>query len=204
MKIRTKILLSAAAAVAAGTTARPSAAEDTLIVSPIEGPSSILPPEPGNLDPLPGSDAWIAAQVTQTFLSNRSAVAADAEVDVKDGVVHLRGQTVSEEYKALATAYAREVEGVKSVDNRMAVVGTRVSVKSTTLDKMNDAAVTARVKAALLFHSPCAFRTKVRTKDGVVALRGRARSETEKDMIGKLVTELDGVSGVDNRMTLAR
>jgi hypothetical protein len=156
MRTRTKILLSAAAVAAAA--AGPARADDALVVSPIEGPSAILPPEPGSQDPLPGSDAWIAAQVTQAFLSNRSAVAGDAEVDVRDGVVRL----------------------------------------------MNDAAVTARVKAALLIHHSRMFDTKVRTKDGVVALRGRARCEAERDRIGRLVMELDGVSGVDNRMTLGR
>jgi hyperosmotically inducible protein len=193
-------LLAAAPMIAA--CAQASHADDALIISPLGAAS----PEngPGGSDPAADADARIAARVKETYLAQRTAAAADAEIDVRDGIVILSGKTVSEAHRALATAYARGVEGVKSVDNRMIVVGTEISVKSTAVDKMDDAAVTARVKAALLLHrSASAFKTKVKTKDGVVTLRGKARSAVEKDMIGKLVSNLDGVSAVDNRMTVA-
>jgi hypothetical protein len=103
MNIRIKILLSAAA-VAAGIAARSSTADDALVVTPIAGSRSVLPPEPGSLNPLPGSDAWIAAQATPAFLSNRSAAVGarisvksavagrmnDAQVRTRDGVVGKR------------------------------------------------------------------------------------------------------------------
>jgi hyperosmotically inducible protein len=77
-------------------------------------------------------------------------------------------------------------------------------VRGVAADKMDDAAVTARVKAALLIHrTVSALKTRVKTRDGVVTLRGKARSAAEKDSIGKLVSDLDGVAAVDNRMTIA-
>ena len=202
MKTRAKILLFAAAAAAPGFAARSSHA-DTLIVSPIGATSGENRPESASASPGDVSDARIAAQVKETFLAQRSAAAADAQIDVRNGIVTLSGKTVSEEHKALATAYAGGVDGVKSVDNRMIVVGTEVSVKSTAVDKMGDASITARVKAALLLHrSTSALKTGVKTKDGVVTLSGRARNAADKEMIGKLAADLDGVSAVDNRMSV--
>ena len=202
MKTPAKILLIAAAA-ASMIAARSSSEDDTLIISPIGASSAENRLDPVSPDPLPDADSRIGARVKQAFLAQRIAAAADAEISVHDGVVTLSGKTVSEEHKALATAYARGVEGVKHVDNRMIVVGTEISVRSTAIDKMDDAAVTARVKAALLLHrSVSSLKTKVKTKDGVVTLSGRARNAAEKEMVGKLVSDLDGVSAVDNRMTV--
>jgi osmotically-inducible protein OsmY len=199
MRIRARIVLFAVVA-APGFAAWPSSA-DTLIISPIGAASGENRPEPESF--AAASDERIAAQVKQTFLAQRSPAAADAEIDVRDGVVTLSGKTVSEEYKRLAAVYARGVDGVKDVDNRMIVVGTEVSVKSAAVDKMDDAAVTARVKAALLLHCPkSALKTRVETMDGVVTLSGRARNTAEKESIGKLAADLDGVAAVDNRMTV--
>ena len=205
MNTRGKILLFAVVApIMLARDARPSSAEDTLIISPLGASSAEPRLDAGRPDLVADADARIASRVKETFLAQRTAAAADADITVRNGIVTLSGKTVSEEHKALATAYARGVEGVKDVENRMIVVGTEVSVKSTAVDKMGDAAVTARVKAALLFHREVsALKTKVKTRDGVVTLRGKARSAAEKDMIGKLVSDLDGVAAVDNRMTIA-
>jgi osmotically-inducible protein OsmY len=43
--------------------------------------------------------------------------AGTTEVDVKDGIVTLRGDTASQTQKELTTEYAKDVEGVKDVNN---------------------------------------------------------------------------------------
>ena len=45
------------------------------------------------------------------------------EVDVKDGVVTLRGKVETEKQKNKATKLTRKVGGVKQVDNELQVVG---------------------------------------------------------------------------------
>ncbi|MFI5350349.1 MAG: BON domain-containing protein [Elusimicrobiota bacterium] len=195
--------LAAAAPLLAGG-ASPSAAEETLIVSPMQESNPPIISSASPTDPAALSDAIIAKRVQDVFLAQRTAAAADAEIHVRAGIVTLSGKTVTEEHKRLATVYARAVDGVVFVDNQMTVVGTEVCVKSTAVDKMDDAAVTVRVKAALYMDRPAgAIKIAVRTRDGVVALSGRARSAGEKAMIGKLVSELGGVAAVDNRMTIA-
>jgi hyperosmotically inducible protein len=200
MNFQAKILLFAAAAAALAV--RPSRA-DELIISPLEAASVENAPATGRPNPVADSDSRIAARVKEIFVAQRNVVASDAEIDVKNGVVILSGIAVTEEHRAVATAYARAVDGVKSVDNRMTIAGTEVSVDSSALGKMDDAAVTVRVKAVLLINrSTSALKTKVETKDGVVTLRGRVRDAAQRDMIVKLVADLDGVAAVDNRLTI--
>ena len=129
--------------------------------------------------------------------------AGTTEVDVKDGIVTLRGDAVSQAQKDLTTEYARDVEGVKEVNNDMTV--TKVSKKTdrTAGQKIDDASITAQVKMTLLSHrSTSALNTKVRTKRGVVTLHGKASNVAEKDLATKLANDVKGVKGVRNRMTI--
>jgi osmotically-inducible protein OsmY len=68
--------------------------------------------------------------------------------------------------------------------------------------KIDDASITAQVKITLLFHrSTSALSTKVETNDGVVTINGKASNAAEKDLVNKLVNDINGVKSVNNRMT---
>jgi hypothetical protein len=70
-------------------------------------------------------------------------------------------------------------------------------------DSIDDASITAQVKMLLLSHrSTSALNTTVETKEGVVTLGGKARSAAEKDFATKLVSDVYGVKGIVNTMTL--
>jgi len=74
----------------------------------------------------------------------------------------------------------------------------------TTSAAIDDASITAQVKASLLSHrSTGVLRTKVETTDGVVTLGGQARNDAEKDLVTKLATDINGVKSVVNNMTIA-
>ena len=152
--------------------------------------------------PVENSDAWIMMKVKTTLLFHRSVSAGKTEVDVKDGIVTLRGDTASQAQKELTTEYARDVEGVKDVKNAMTV--TKTSKKTRTVgEKIDDASITAQVKMTLLYHrSTSALNTKVETKRGVVTLYGKARNAAEKDLVTKLANDVNGVKDVTNRMTI--
>jgi hyperosmotically inducible periplasmic protein len=152
--------------------------------------------------PTANSDAWLRDKVKATLLFHRSVSASETEVDVKDGIVTLRGHAVSQSQKELTTEYARDVEGVKDVKNEMTV--SKTSKKTRTVgEKIDDASITAQVKMALLFHrSTSALNTTVSTKRGVVTVGGRARNAAEKDLVTKLVNDVNGVKGVKNQMTI--
>ena len=151
--------------------------------------------------PTANSDAWLRDKVKVTLLFHRSVSAGNTEVDVKDGIVTLRGNATSQAQKELTTEYARDVDGVKDVNNEMTV--TKTSEKTRTVgEKIDDASITAQVKMTLLFHrSTSALNTKVETKLGVVTLSGKAKNAAEKNLVTKLVNDVTGVKSVKNQMT---
>ncbi len=151
--------------------------------------------------PAERSDAWLKTKVKTTLFFHRS-VSASTEVDVKDGVVTLRGEADSQAEKDLTAEYAKDVEGVKSVKNEMTVAKTPKE-KRTVGDKIDDASITALVKTTLLTHkSTSALKTSVQTKDGVVTLSGEAANAAEVALATKLANDVNGVKSVDNRMTV--
>ena len=116
--------------------------------------------------PTANSDAWLVTKVKTTLLFHRSVSAGKTEVDVKDGIVTLRGDAASQAQKELTTEYARDVEGVKDVSNEMTVTETSKK-KRTVGEKIDDASLTAQIKMTLLYHrSTSALKTSVTTKKG--------------------------------------
>ncbi|MDD5286541.1 MAG: BON domain-containing protein [Desulfuromonadaceae bacterium] len=152
--------------------------------------------------PTANSDAWVRDKVRATLLFHRSVSTATTEVDVKDGIVTLRGNAASKEQKELTTEYARGVEGVKDVTNEMTVAKSSKK-KRTVGEKIDDASITAQVKMTLLYHrSTSAHNTKVVTKRGVVTLEGKAHSIDEFNQATRLANDVNGVKGVKNLMSV--
>jgi hyperosmotically inducible protein len=148
------------------------------------------------------SDGWISAKVKAALLFHRSVSAVDTEVFVQDGIVTLKGVAENIAQKDLTSQYAKDVEGVKNVNNQM-TVSQEPKEKEEFADKVDDASITAQVKLALLSHrSTSALRTDVETKDGEVTLTGEAKNQAEKDLVTKLVSDIDGVQDVENDMTV--
>ena len=114
----------------------------------------------------------------------------------------LRGTADNQAQKDLTTEYAKDVEGVKEVNNEMTVKKSLKS-KRTAGEKIDDASVTAQVKMTLLYHrSTSALNTKVETKRGVVTLTGKANSVAEFNLASKLVNDVRGVKSVKNLMSV--
>jgi osmotically-inducible protein OsmY len=152
--------------------------------------------------PTANSDEWLRDKVKVTLLFHRSVSGFKTEVNVKDGIVTLQGEATSQAQKDLTTEYAKDVEGVKDVNNEMTV--TETSKKTRTVgEKIDDASITAQVKMTLLYHrSTSALNTKVETKRGVVTLSGKAGNAAELNLATKLANDVNGVKGVKNRMTI--
>lgn len=155
------------------------------------------------------SDGWLMTKVKTSLLYHRSVSGLKTEVDVKDGVVILRGAAENQAQKDLATEYAKDIEGVKNVKNEMTVTRTVKEITKETKnmrtvgDKIDDASITAMVKTTLLYHrSTSGLQTKVETKNGVVTLSGKAKNAAEKDLATKFAKDVNGVEDVNNRMTI--
>jgi osmotically-inducible protein OsmY len=150
--------------------------------------------------PTANSDAWLKTKVKATLLFHRNVSAENTEIDVTDGIVTLRGNATSQAQRELTTEYAKDVDGVKSVVNDMKVSG---KVKRTVAVKIDDASITAQVKMALWTHrSTSVVNTKVETNRGVVTLGGKAKNNAERELVTKLVGDIDGVKSIKNLMTI--
>ncbi len=169
------------------------------------------------------SDSWTAVKVKSALLFHKNVSASDTTVNVQNGVVTLTGAAKSQAQKDLTAEYARDVDGVLSVNNQITLAnapggapviesaGAQSSVNTpgnhsgdTIGQKIDDASITAQVKGALLSHrSTSAVNTKVKTQDGQVTITGVARNSAEKDLVSKLVSDINGVQNVNNEMTVA-
>jgi hyperosmotically inducible protein len=153
--------------------------------------------------PAENSDTWLSMKVKAALVFHRNVNAHKTEVYVKEGIVTLRGEAANQAQKDLTTEFAKDVEGVKSVKNEMTVAKTAEKPSETMGENIDDASITAQVKGALLWHrSTSVLNTKVTTTDGVVTLGGTAKNAAEKDLVTKLVTDINGVKGVVNNMTI--
>jgi len=153
--------------------------------------------------PTANSDAWFREKIKATLLFHRSVSAKNTEVDVKDGIVTLRGGAISTAQKDLTTEYAKDVEGVIEVRNEMVVATPLEKSPRTTKEQIDDVSVAALVRMALvLHHSTNGLYTTVAVRRGAVTVGGRAGTEAEKAMVTKLVKDVNGVKKVKNLMTV--
>lgn len=149
------------------------------------------------------SDGWLSMQVKWALLYNRNVSAVNTQVFVTDGVVTLKGQADSQAQKDLTGEYAKDIDGVKGVDNQMTIGETVNQPNQNKDNKIDDASITAQVKMAFLtHHSTSAFKTGVETTNGVVTLSGSAATSAGKDMATKVAGDINGVSSVVNNMNI--
>ena len=153
--------------------------------------------------PTANSDAWLRDKVKATLQFHWSVSVATTEVDVKDGIVTLRGSAASQAQKDLTGEYAMDVEGIKGVTNNIAVDGAPKKKVQTTREKIDDVSVSALVRMALLLHhSTNALYTTVATKRGVVTVGGKAKTEAEKGLVTRIAKDVSGVKSVKNEMSV--
>jgi hyperosmotically inducible protein len=157
------------------------------------------------------SDAWVHLRVRATLSIHQSVSSAKTLVEVKDSVVTLKGEAATEAQKEQAADYANLVNGVRSVKNEMTVLmhpksGLRKAGELTakiTPEVVDDASITAQVKMALLSHrtvGPLAIT--VTTVGGVLTLGGAASDAVQRDLVTRLVTDINGVKSVVNNMSV--
>lgn len=153
--------------------------------------------------PVENSDEWILVKVETALLFHRNVSAQNTRVSVKDGIVTLRGKADNLAQKDLTSEYAEDVEGAKGMKNEMTIARREPSLTKKTMEKIDDASITAQIKVSLLSRrSTSALNTHVNTAQGVVTLSGKAGNATEKDLVTKLASDINGVKKVVNDMTL--
>ena len=149
------------------------------------------------------SDAWIGTKVRTVLMFHQHLSSLNADVEVKAGIVTLRGHASSQAQKELATEYVKDVAGVMGVYNEMTVKKPGKTAIEKAAGPIDDASIKAQVKLELLFHSSTsAMKTEVEVNDGIVTVRGIAKNDAERDLVGKLVNNVKGVKGLNNLITI--
>ena len=91
--------------------------------------------------PAENSDGWISMQVKYSLLYNRYVSGLNTQVSVTEGIVTLRGEAESQAQKDLTGEYAKDIKGVKGINNEMTVAKVMTSPKQTMGEKIDDASI---------------------------------------------------------------
>lgn len=141
-------------------------------------------------------DAEITASVKTRLAADPEVKAHEIDVDTIDGEVRLSGIVDDAATRAEAEKLARGTDGVRRVKNELEV-GSDLSTRA----ELNDAAITAKVKTALVSDDLVKARDiDVDTIDGIVTLSGIVASSAEKRQAETVARGCDGVRSVRNQL----
>ncbi len=144
-------------------------------------------------------DTALLTSVKSALVKDPVAKAGDINVDVNRGVVKLSGFVDSDQQKSQAATVARGVDGVKSVQNDIAVQKKDESAG----DAIDDSILTAKVKTALITSSDTkAHQINVETKQGVVQLSGFVDNSAAKSAATTVAKGVTGVKDVKNELSV--
>lgn len=151
------------------------------------------------------SDVRMHLAIETSFAGNDELSALSINTDVKDGVVHLKGEVETDAQKELAAEMARSVEGVKSVRNNLEVKQSDPSLAERVSQGASDMALTARVKTRLLASdNTSGLAINVSTDESVVILEGEVESDTERKLAEMIAANTSGVEEVENKLKVAK
>src|SRR5690606_11847290 len=123
-------------------------------------------------------DASITARVKAELIGNDTTKARQIEVETYRGVVQLNGFVDTQAERDEATQVARSVNGVTEVRNNLQLKQSAGDGSRTAGQTVDDATLTAKVKAALVDNpTTAARRINVTTYSGVVQLSGFVNSD---------------------------
>ena len=144
-------------------------------------------------------DAALLTSVKSALVTNKVTDAGEINVDVNRGTVKLAGFVDTEKEKTAAGQVARNVKGVQSVQNDIAVHKQNES----TGDYIDDSVLTAKVKTALI-ESPDtkAHQINVETDHGVVQLSGFVDNAAAKTAATNVAKSVTGVKSVKNELSV--
>lgn len=146
-------------------------------------------------------DGAITTKVKSALLADADVKSFDIKVETRKGEVQLSGFVDNQTQIDRAITVAKGVEGVKKVDNKMSIK----VVETTVGEKIDDAVVTTKVKAALLGDSSIkSSDIGAVTRDGVVQLSGFVDNQTQIDRATEVTRGVEGVKNIVNEMSIKK
>ena len=146
-------------------------------------------------------DTVVTAKVKSALLADSEVKSFDFKVETRKGAVQLSGFVDNQAQIDRAIAATRAVEGVKDVENAI----TLKTGSATVGNKVDDGITTAKVKSALLADPAVkSFDIAVVTRKGEVQLSGFVDNQAQIDQAMTLAVKIDGVTRVDNQMSIKK
>ena len=168
------------------------------------------------------ADAWITTQVKSKLVGDREIRARDIDVDTHDGVVTLKGKVLNEPLRQLAIVLATRTSGVRQVVDQLQVQvapptnvqanrGTPGAVATSGSGDANapvtiasdDTRVATTIQSKYFQDDRLKGRhIEVTSHGGIVTLNGEVADETERAQALLLARTTDGVTRVEDNLTV--
>jgi hyperosmotically inducible protein len=162
-------------------------------------PELVTTPEPPMTLGTQVDDAVVTSTVKSALLADDLVKSFELQVETRKGVVQLSGFVDNQAQIDQALALTGAVAGVLSVENAV----TLKDSPSTVGTKIDDAAVTGRVKTILLADPAIrSFDISVLTFKGEVQLTGFVNSQSQIDLATQLAGAVEGASSVKNELMI--
>lgn len=146
-------------------------------------------------------DGVLTTRVKSALLDDASVKSFDLKVETRKGEVMLSGFVDNWSQMERAISVTRSVSGVKSIDNKVSFKGAATSIGN----KVDDAVITTKVKAALLADpSIKSLDIAIVTRQGSVQLSGFVNNQTQIDRAIEVARSIDGVSNINNEMSIKK
>ncbi|EOI6440644.1 molecular chaperone OsmY [Yersinia enterocolitica] len=145
-------------------------------------------------------DSAATAKVKSALLEEKTLKSTDISVKTNHGVVTLTGFVTSQAEAETAVDIAKNVEGVKSVSDKLHVKDQKSQSVS---EYAGDAATTSSIKAKLLADDIVPSRKiTVETTDGVVQLSGNVENKAQAERAENIAKAVNGVKSVKNDLSI--
>ena len=145
-------------------------------------------------------DAGTTARVKTALIGNKQAKASQINVETQQGVVQLSGFVDSEGAREAAVMTAKNVTGVKEVQDKLLL---RNGERSTG-EAVDDTVIATKVKSELAGKSglSTASSVTVEVNRGIVELSGFVPTPEEKTAAASIARGVAGVKDVENNIEL--
>ena len=145
-------------------------------------------------------DSVISMRVKSALIANDSTKANQINVETQRGVVQLSGFVDSEAMRAVAASTAKNVTGVKEVQNRLMIRDPNRSAGQA----VDDTVIAAKVKGEIAGKSGLntATQVTVEVNSGIVELSGFVATADEKAQAAQIARSVNGVRDVHNNISL--
>jgi hyperosmotically inducible protein len=172
------------------------------------------------------ADSWLTTKVQAQYFADDDIKARHIDVTTRDGVVTLRGQVESDRVRELATQIARNTDGVRQVQDQLAVgqpgtaspapapsapVATTGSAPDAVLSSdaaaasgvTDDERIVTDIQAKYFLDANVKSRDiDVESRNGVVTVSGRVGSDSERAQALILARMTGGVHRVEDGLTV--